>query len=92
MEWWGTISTICATLLGGLNIFQWITLRSYKRVKAAEADRLEIENMQLVIRSMREEIGRLEERVKAAEESANENYKRYTSLQKEFETYKKEHK
>lgn len=69
---------ILTTLFGGLNVFQWITLRSYKRVKAAEADRMEIENMRLVIESMRAEIERLNER--------------YDNLQDEFERYKLEHK
>ena len=79
---WGTVLSwlfgIVSTLLGGLNIFQWITLKSYKRVKEAEADRMEIENMQLVIKSMGEEIKRLHEQ--------------YNDLQKEFETYKQQHK
>ena len=79
---WGTVLSwlfgIVSTLLGGLNIFQWITLKSYKRVKEAEADRMEIENMQLVIKSMGEEIRRLHEQ--------------YNDLQKEFESYKQQHK
>ena len=83
---------IIATLFGGLNIFQWITLRSYKRVKAAEADRQEIENLQLVINSMQAEIGRLRERLDEAEKRAYENSNRYYSLQQEFENYKLNHK
>ena len=83
---------IATTLFGGLNIFQWITLRSYKRVKAAEADRQEIENLRIIISEMRGEITRLRERVDRAEENASENYRRYISLQSEFEQYKKEHK
>ena len=69
---------IIATLFGGLNIFQWITLRSYKRVKAAEADRMEIENLRLVISSMQDEIKRL--------------HAQYNDLQTEFEQYKQTHK
>ena len=69
---------ILTTLFGGLNIFQWITLRSYKRVKAAEADRMEIENLRLVITTMQDEINRL--------------HKQYNDLQKEFEEYKLKHK
>ena len=83
---------IATTLFGGLNIFQWITLRSYKRVKAAEADRQEIENLRMVISTMQGEIKRLEERVERAQESADENYRKYTALQKEFEQYKQNHK
>lgn len=66
------------TLFGGLNIFQWITLRSYKRVKAAEADRMEIENLRLVIEAMQGEIKRLHDQ--------------YEDLQDDFERYKLEHK
>ena len=69
---------ILSTLFGGLNIFQWITMRSYKRVKAAEADRMEIENLRLVITTMQDEIERL--------------HKQYNDLQKEFEEYKQKHK
>ena len=83
---------ILTTLFGGLNIFQWITLRSYKRVKAAEADRLEIENLRLVIDTMQKEIARLQERVEKAEQRAQDNYDNYTELQKEFEQYKSKHK
>ena len=69
---------VVATLFGGLNIFQWITLKSYKRVKEAEADRMEIENLRLVMQSMKEEIDRL--------------HKQYNDLQTEFEQYKIAHK
>lgn len=69
---------ILASLFGGLNIFQWITLRSYKRVKAAEADRMEIENLRLVITTMQDEISRL--------------HQQYNDLQKEFDEYKSKHK
>ena len=69
---------IAATLFGGLNIFQWITIKSYKRVKEAEADRMEIENLRLVMQSMKEEIDRL--------------HKQYNDLQTEFEQYKIAHK
>ena len=83
---------ILTTLFGGLNIFQWITLRSYKRVKAAEADRQEIENLRLVIDSMQAEIGRLQTRLDEAEKRAYENSNKYYSLQQEFEQYKLNHK
>ena len=83
---------ILTTLFGGLNIFQWITLRSYKRVKSAEADKLEIENLRLVIDAMQKEIARLQERVEKAEQRAQDNYDNYTELQQEFELYKSKHK
>ena len=83
---------ILTTLFGGLNIFQWITLRSYKRVKAAEADRQEIDNLKTIINT-------LAERVTDAENRASENarkydalYEKYDKLRDEFETYKIEHK
>lgn len=83
---------ILSTLFGGLNIFQWLTLKSYKRVKRAEADRMEIENLRLVMNEMRSEIGRLQQRVQEAERVAIENSNRYKSLQEEFENYKLNHK
>lgn len=83
---------ILSTLFGGLNIFQWLTLKSYKRVKRAEADRMEIENLRLVMNEMRSEIGRLQQRVQEAERVAIENSNRYKSLQEEFEQYKINHK
>lgn len=92
MDVWAIISTIFATLFGGLNIFQWITLRSYKRSKAAEADRSEIENLRLIINGMQAEIGRLQQRLDAAEQRATENTNKYYALQDEFEKYKLNHK
>ena len=83
---------ILTTLFGGLNIFQWITLRSYKRVKAAEADRMEIDNLRTVIDGMQAEIGRLRTRLDEAEKRAYENSNKYYALQQEFEQYKLNHK
>lgn len=83
---------ILTTLFGGLNVFQWITLRSYKRVKAAEADRMDIENLQKIINGMQSEIGRLQQRLDEAEKRAYENSNRYYALQQEFENYKQTHK
>lgn len=83
---------ILSTLFGGLNIFQWITLRSYKRIKNYEADRAQIENMHVIINMLQGEVKRLEERVQRAEDNADENYRRYTALQQEFDDYKLNHK
>ena len=83
---------ILTTLFGGLNIFQWITLRSYKRVKAAEADEKDIENLRKIIDGMQSEIGRLRQRLDEAEKRAYENSNRYYDLQREFESYKQTHK
>ena len=66
-----------ATLFGGLNIFQWITLRSYKRVKAAEADKSEIDALRSIIDGMQAEIVRLQSRLDEAEKRAYENSNRY---------------
>lgn len=99
MEIWGIISTVFATLFGGLNIFQWITLRSYKRIKAAEADRTEIDNLRKIIESNQAEIGRLAQRVQAADTRAiaqdnrySELERKYDALKTEFENYKQNHK
>ena len=77
---------IIATLFGGLNIFQWITLRSYKRVKAAEADRAEIDNLRTTIdtiqKSMQAEIDRLQTRVEKAEARADKAEQRAADAEK----------
>lgn len=83
---------ILTTLFGGLNIFQWLTLRSYKRLKEAEADKSEIDALRLIIDGMQAEIGRLHNRLDEAEKRAYENSNRYYSLQQEFEQYKLTHK
>lgn len=83
---------ILTTLFGGLNIFQWLTLRSYKRVKAAEADKSEIDALRSIIDGMQAEIGRLQLRLDEAEKRAYENSNKYYSLQQEFEQYKLTHK
>ena len=94
---------VIATVFGGLNIFQWITLRSYKRVKAAEAESKEIENLKTTIEtiqsSMNAQILLLERRVQDAEKRAQDNAdkyaaleKKYDALQDEFEQYKLTHK
>ena len=83
---------ILSTLFGGLNIFQWLTLRSYKRVKAAEADKSEIDVLRSIIDGMQDEIERLRNRLDEAEKRAYENSDRYYSLQQEFEQYKLTHK
>ena len=83
---------VIATLFGGLNIFQWITLRSYKRLKEAEADAKDIENLRLIIQTMQEQIDRLKERVEDAEQRAQDNHDKYLALQEEFEQYKTTHK
>lgn len=66
---------IASTLFGGLNIFQWLTLKSYKRIKAAEADKSEIQNLRDTIEtiqtSMQAEIDRLQSRVDKAEQRAD---------------------
>ena len=99
MELWGIISTVFATLFGGLNIFQWITLRSYKRMKTAEADKSDIENLRAIINENQAEIGRLVQRLNTADQRAiaqdNRYYEleqKYHTLKTEFEEYKQTHK
>ena len=66
---------IASTLFGGLNIFQWLTLKSYKRLKEAEADKTEISNLRETVETiqnaMQSEIDRLQKRVEKAEERAD---------------------
>ena len=99
MNVFAIISTIFATLFGGLNIFQWLTLHSYKRIKAAEADKSDIENLRTIISQNQAEIGRLQQRLDSYEKRDiamqnryDELYKKYDTLRDEFETYKLNHK
>lgn len=57
------ILSVVTVLLGGANILQFFTIRSYKRKHNAEATRAEIENLNIVIDNLRQEISRLEGRV-----------------------------
>ena len=99
MEIWGIISTVFATLFGGLNIFQWLTFRSYKRLKQAEADKSDIDNLRAIIQENQAEIGRLAQRIASADQRAiaqdNRYYEleqKYHTLKTEFEEYKQTHK
>lgn len=79
-------------LFGGLNIFQLLTFKAYKRQRNAEADKSEIDALRLIIEGMQAEIGRLQNRLDEAEKRAYENSNKYYSLQQEFENYKSTHK
>ena len=90
---------IISTLLGGLNIFQWITLKSYKRVKEAEAASAEITSLSKIIEQNQAEIGRLSQRLIDSERRATELENKYNTLfdkydkmRDEFESYKLTHK
>lgn len=87
------------TLFGGLNIFQWLTLRSYKRVKAAEAATAEINSLSAIIKQNQEEIGRLSQRLIDSDRRATELENKYNALfdkydkmRDAFEQYKLNHK
>lgn len=86
-------------LLGGLNIFQLLTFRSYKRKAESEADKSEIDALRSIIDGMQAEIGRLQQRVADADKRALENANKYVALTEnyynlktEFEQYKINHK
>lgn len=86
---------ILTILFGGLNLFQLLTFRAYKRQKNAEADSAEIESLSKIIKQNQDEIGRLNQRLLMAdkrameqEEKYNELYNKYDKLRDEFEEYK----
>ncbi len=90
---------VISTLFGGLNIFQWLTLRSYKRLKNAEAYQAEINSLRTIIETNQSEIKRLSERIEEYDRRDMENtrrydelYSKYDALRDEFETYKLNHK
>lgn len=86
---------ILTLLFGGLNLFQLLTFRAYKRQRNAEADSAEIESLSKIIKQNQEEIGRLNQRLLIADKRAmdqenkyNELYDKYDKLRDEFEEYK----
>ena len=86
---------ILTLLFGGLNLFQLLTFRAYKRQKNAEADSAEIESLSKIIKQNQDEIGRLNQRLLMADKRAmeqdekyNELYVKYDKLRDEFEEYK----
>lgn len=90
---------ILTLLFGGLNIFQMLTFRAYKRQRNAEADQAEINSLSEIIKQNQAEIGRLSQRIinmdKRAIEQDNRYQalsERYDKLREEFEQYKLNHK
>ena len=57
------ILSVVTVLLGGANILQFFTIRSYKRKHNAEATRAEIDNLNIVTDNLKKEVERLEERL-----------------------------
>lgn len=99
MDIYAIISTIVATLFGGLNIYQLLTFRAYKRKANSEADKSEIDALRSIIQQNTEEIGRLSQRVADGDRMAIENankynelYDKYVALREEFTEYKLNHK
>lgn len=90
---------VLATLLGGLNIMQLFTFKSYKRKASAEAYQSEIDSLRSIIEANQAEIGRLSQRLEACDAREIENnrrydelYTKYDSLRDEFELYKLNHR
>lgn len=90
---------VVTLLLGGLNIFQLLTFKAYKRQRNAEADQAEINSLSNIIKQNHAEIGRLQQRLNDADQRAtllekryDVIYERWDKLRDEFETYKLTHK
>ncbi len=90
---------VLTLLFGGLNIFQMLTFRAYKRQRNAEADQAEINSLSDIIRQNQAEIGRLSQRIINMDKRAVEQDNRYNALQDkydklrdEFNEYKRNHK
>lgn len=90
---------VVTLLLGGLNIFQLLTFKAYKRQRNAEADQAEIDSLSKIIKQNQAEIGRLQQRLNDADQRAtllekryDAIYERWDKLRDEFETYKLTHK
>ena len=99
MDWLSFILALATLLLGGLNIFQLLTFKAYKRQRNAEADSAEIESLSKIITQNQAEIGRLSQRLNEADKRALEQDRRYEELankydklRNEFFDYKLNHK
>ena len=102
MDWQAILNFtlgVLTLLLGGLNIFQLLTFKAYKRQRNAEADKAEISSLSDIIKQNQAEIGRLSERLTLADKRAveqenryNSLYEKYDKMRDEFETYKLTHK
>ena len=90
MEWWSAISSILMVLFGGLNIFQLLTFRAYKRQRNAEADSAEIESLSKIITQNQAEIGRLSQRLNEADKRALEQDRRYEELMNKYDDLRNE--
>ena len=93
------ILAVTTALFGGLNIFQLLTFKAYKRQRNAEADSAEIESLSKIIERNQAEIGRLSQRLNDADQRAMEQDRRYEELsnkydklREEFFNYKLNHK
>ena len=93
------VLAILTLLFGGLNIFQLLTFRAYKRQRNAEADSAEIESLSKIITQNQAEIGRLSQRLNEADKRALDQDRRYEelsnkydNLREEFFNYKLNHK
>jgi predicted RNase H-like nuclease (RuvC/YqgF family) len=99
LKWLLGIATTFLFGSSGLNVWQMITLRTYKRQKSAEAYQTEIEALRKIIETNQSEIGRLAQRIEMADKrdfentrKYNELYDKYDKLRDEFETYKLSYK
>ncbi len=57
------ILSVITVMLGGANVFQFLTIKSYKRKHNAEATRAEIDNLNIIIDNLNKEVARLEKRL-----------------------------
>lgn len=102
MDWQAILNfglAVATLLLGGLNIFQLLTFKAYKRQRNAEADKAEIESLSEIIKQNQAEIGRLSQRLIDSDRRATELENKYNTLfdkydkmRDEFENYKLTHK
>ncbi len=89
------VLAVLTLLFGGGMLFQWFTIKSLKRQRAAEATKSEVEALRAIIDANTAEIGRLNQRVEMADRRAieadnryNKLYAEYYALKSEFEKYK----
>ena len=62
MDWLSFILAFLTLFFGGLNVYQLLTFKAYKRQRNAEADEAEIKSLSKIIEQNQAEIGRLNQR------------------------------
>lgn len=82
------ILSVLTAILGGGNLWQALTIRSFKRKSSAEADRAEIDNLKLIIQTQAEQMNSLQARYDKMVDKYDALMEKYDSQQEELRKLK----